>query len=306
MSWYRYLPCILPLAGLILVTAVLAQPLGMPAPPAPAGPVDDPEAIRSLDQTMEALGPARVRWLEYGIRQKVRLPGLAFEAEGTCLRAPDNRLRMEVRTHVGGATGLLLMVSDGLHVWQASRAGDRPWAKVTRFSLQEVFEMIHNTGLPRLREEFFEGPTLAGIGPLVHTLRGSLVWVEQKVVRGPEGDRVELTGVWPQIRLKEVVAEDKPWPAVLPRRCVLWLDRTTHWPHRVEWWGPPVAGGKDEPLAELEFRDPVFNRPVPPERCASAFSFDPGEAEIEDRTGEVTARLAQRAQQLATEARSRP
>jgi hypothetical protein len=39
----------LPLVGLIGVTSALAQPLGM---------------------------------LEYGIRQKVRLPGLAFEAEG--------------------------------------------------------------------------------------------------------------------------------------------------------------------------------------------------------------------------------
>ncbi len=299
----RSLPYLLPVAGLIAVTAALATPSGMPAPPLPVGPVDDPESIRTLDRTMEALSPAHVGWVEYGIWQKVRLPGLSFEAEGTYLRAPDNRLRMEVRTRVGVGVGELLTVNDGGNLWQAHRVGNGPWARVTRLELKGVYDTLNGAGVPRLREEFFEGPTLSGIGPLVHTLRGCLIWVKQETVHRPGGGRLELTGVWPKPRLDELAPRNKPWPTGLPRRCVLSLDAATLWPHRVEWWGPREGGDGEEVLAEMEFRNPVVNRPPPPDRCAGAFSFDPGETEVENRTEDVMNRLTARARELAETSR---
>jgi hypothetical protein len=297
----------LPAAALVVVTGALARQGGLPAPPLPTGPVDDPEAIRTLDRTMEALGPRHVTWLEYTIRQQVRLPGLAFEGEGDYRLGPDHRFRMEVRTHLAGAVGTLLIVSDGVDLWQASRAGDGPWAKVSRLSLQEAIALINGaTVSPRLRAEFFESPTFSGVGPLVRQLRGCLIWTRQESVHRAEGDRLELTGVWPTARLNELAPPDKPWPAGLPRRCVLSLDAATLWPCRVEWWGPGRDQEEDEVLAEVEFRDPVVNRPLSSELCARAFFFEPGEVEVEDRTGEVTNNLAARAQQLAAEEAARP
>jgi hypothetical protein len=305
MRRYRYLWCGLPVAVLIVVTGALGQ-VGMPPPPEPKGPVDDPEAIRTLDRTMEALGPRHVTWLECAIRQKVQLPGLAFEGEGEYRMGPDHRFRMEVRTHLGSAVGTLLIVSDGVDLWQASRGGDGPWAKVSRLNLQDAVITINAaTVAPRLRAEFFDGSTFSGVGPLVRQLRGCLIWTKQETVHRPEGDRIELTGVWPPARLVELAPSDKPWPTGLPRRCVLSLDAATLWPHHIAWWGPGSVPEDEVVLAEVEFRDPVVNRPLSPEQCARTFFFEPGEVEYEDRTTEVMNNLGRRAQELAAEEAAR-
>jgi hypothetical protein len=306
MRWYRYLWCGLPAAALVVVTAALARQAGLPAPPVPTGPVDDPEAIRTLDRTMDALRPGHTAWLECSIRQQVRLPELVFQGEGHYQMGPDYRFRMEVQTHLGGTVGTLLIVSDGVNLWQASRAGDRPWAKVTRLSLPDAVATINSVPVSnRLRSEFFEGPNLSGVLQLIRQVRGCLIWVRQEKLRRPEGDRVEVTGVWPAARQRELAPPDKPWPAGLPRRCLLSLDAATLWPHRVAWLGPGPDREDEAVLAEVAFSDPVFNRPLSPEQCAATFSFDPGDVEVEDRTGDVTGHLAARAQELAAEEASR-
>jgi hypothetical protein len=267
--------------------------------------VDDPRAIAVLDRAMEALSPSHISWLECGIWQSVRLPGLSYDAEGRYLLAPDHRFRMEVRTHLPDAVGTLLTVSDGANLWEASRAGDGPWVKVSRLGLAEVLGFLDGpAGSPRLRAEFFEGPTFGGVGPLVRTLRSCLIWIKQDTVRRDSREQIELTGVWPAGRLRELAPADRPWPPGLPRQCRLCFDASTLWPRRIEWWGPAASGQDEVILAEMEFRDPIVNRPLSPEQCARAFSFDPGDAEVEDRTGGVTANLTTRAQQLAAEAGS--
>jgi hypothetical protein len=294
-------------ATLVVVTGAVAPQAALPPPPVPTGPMDDPAAIRSLDRALEALGPAHVSWLEYAIRLKMDLPGLGFEGEGDYRLGPDHRFRMEVRTHVGKEVGTLLNVSDGVNLWQARRAGDGPWASVTRLCLQDVIATINAPGAsPSLRSEFFGGPMFSGGEPLVFTLRNCFIWVKQESVRRAEGDRVELTGVWPPARLQEL-PPDKPWPAGLPRRCLLSLDAATLWPHRLEWWGPGSGNDADVLLAEVEFCSPVVNRPLSPEQCARTFAFDPGDAEVKDRTEDVMNILAERAKFFAArESAARP
>jgi hypothetical protein len=48
----------------------------------------------------------------------------------------------------------------------------------------------------------------------------------------------------------------------------------------------------------MEFRNPVLNRPLPPQTCARLFAFQPGEAEVEDETGSITAEMTKRAGEL--------
>ena len=54
----------------------------------------------------------------------------------------------------------------------------------------------------------------------------------------------------------------------------LYLDPKTLWPHRLEWWGadPPRPG--DVLLMQTEFRDPLLNRPPPPDRLMRELTLD--------------------------------
>jgi hypothetical protein len=290
---------VLTFGGLLALGAALAEPSGPAAPLVPADPVEDVEADVTLDRAAEALMPERVAWLECDIRQKVDLPGLHYEAEGRYLLAPGYRYRLEVRTRAAGVPGTLLWVSDGANVWQATRAGDDPWESVSRLSLPEVLDALRGPGTPpRVRSEFLNGPTFGGVGPLLYTLRTRLMWISHEVVRSGGGERLALTAVWPPSMLRDMAPPDRAWPPGLPRVCRLFLDPKSLWPHAVEWWGPAAKGG-DVLVARTEYVNQAVNRPLPPEVCSRAFAFDPGAAPVADRTGQVTAELAARAQQIA-------
>ena len=93
----------------------------------------------------------------------------------------------------------------------------------------------------------------------------------------------------------------EPEPSGLPRQCHLYLDARTCWAQRVEWWGPTAGVGDDRLLVQMEFRNPVFNRPLPADVCARLFSFHPGDVPIEDETASVAAEMSRRAGELAAE-----
>jgi hypothetical protein len=296
MRWHRYLSPGLALVALVGVTAALARPSVHPPPVAAPDAPEDFEAAALLDRAAASLTPERIAWLSCTIHQKVDLPGLHYESKGRYLLAPGHRFRLEVHTRGAGAPGTLLWVSDGADVWQAARAGEGSWQSVSRLSLAEVFAAMGGaTAPPRLRSEFLNGPTFGGVGPLLRTLRSRLRWIHHEAASG----QMELTGAWPSETLRELAPPERPWPAGLPRLCRVSLEARSLWPSAVEWWGPG-AGGEGR-LARTEYHDPVFNQPLPPEVCGRAFAFDPGAAPVSDRTGQVTADVAARAQQLAAE-----
>jgi hypothetical protein len=298
MRRHRYVQTGLALAALLGVTAALARNVGH-APLTAPEPREDYEADEYLDRAVAALAPERVAWLDCGIRQKVDLPGLHYESEGQYLLAPSHRFRLEVHTW-GPGVGTLLWVSDGTEAWQAARAGDGPWRSVSRLRLREVFaSMSGSAASPQLRAEFLNGPTMGGVGPLLRTLRTRLMWIRHQASQ----ETVELMAVWPSSTLQELVPPDRPWPPGLPRTCRLALDARSLWPRAVEWWGPGSAG--DVLLARTEYENRGLNRPLAPQLCARSFAFDPGDAPVTDRTGQVTADLAARALQIASESTAR-
>jgi hypothetical protein len=251
-----------------------------------------------LDQVLEAFKPDRVNWLEIDIWQKVQLPGCVYEADGSYRLAPGQRFRLEMHTHPAEGEGTMLSVSDGRALWQAERAGQGPWENVTRVNLSEVFAVMNGPTGPRLREEFLHRPHFQGMLPLLRDLRCRLIWARSELIRQSGGELIRLIGVWSKEEARRNAAPDQPWPIALPRQCHLYHDAHNSWPERIEWWGPSTAGGADRLLVQMEFRNPVFNRPLPPQTCDRLFAFQPDGAEIEDETATVTAEMTKRAGEL--------
>jgi hypothetical protein len=303
MRRHRFIPFLLLAVGLLAVTAVLARGPG-PAPLTSAAMVEDPEAGSLLDRAAVAILPDRVGWLSCDIRQEVHLPELRYTGEGKYTLAPGHRFRLEMWTHVGEIPGTLLLVGDGVNVWQARRAGGGGWENVTRLGLAEVLAALSGPGgAARLRAEFLAGPTLSGVAPLLRTLRYRLLWVGHEAAREGDTEVTELTGVWRPDELRQRAPAGRAWPPGLPRQCRVVLDAITLWPLRIEWWGPAAgaprpAGAADTLLARTEYRNPSVSVPLSERECIGTFTFDPGDASITDRTGEVAADLAARLQQM--------
>ncbi len=311
----RFLLAVVGGAGLVALSAMLtrtaasvAPALSVAGPPAqdsvangtaPA-PYADPEARRCLQRTLDAFHPGHVAWLEMEIWQKAQLPGCAYEAEGSYRLAPGQRFRLEMHTHPGTDEGTSLSVSDGRTLWQADRPGPGAWENVTRLNLSNLFALMNGPAGPQLRNEFLQRPHFQGMTSLLIHLRDRLVWAKSERLRQSNGEVIHLVGVWSKEEALRIVPPDYPWPAALPRQCHLFLDAQTYWPKRVEWWGPNANGDSvDRMLVQMEFRNPVFNRPLSDDECQRLFAFHPGETDIEDRTPTVTAEMTKRAGELA-------
>jgi hypothetical protein len=266
-------------------------------PPAPASQAD-PVAERCLDQVLDAFKAERVSWLEVDLWQKVQMPGCVYEADGIYRLAPGQRFRLELHTHLSEGEGTMLSVSDGQALWQAERIGKGSWENVTRVNLAEVFAVMNGPAGPQLREEFLQRPHFQGILPLLRDLRCRLVWARREAIHQADGERDLLVGVWPNVEVMLHAAPDQSWPIGFPRQCHLYLDARTSWPQRIEWWGPSAVGGTDHLLVQMEFRNPVLNRPLSPQTCARVFAFQPGTTEIEDNTATVAAEMTKRAVEL--------
>jgi hypothetical protein len=256
--------------------ALPPQP-SLPAAPAPAA---DDSAAATLGRALGALDEERVGWLEAEVWQRVRVPGYAYEADGYYLKAPGGRFRLQMQTHVGHKPGGLLMVCDGEELWQATRAGDGPWQGPSRRGRPEAATWPEGLGpLAGKKAERVAAPPVApgGAAPLLRRLRDRLLWARQEMVRQDGAEAIRLVGVWPKPEAEALAPAGSAWPDCTPRQCRLTLDARTLWPRRIEWGGPVAPGGGDVLLAEVEFRHPVFNRPLPPERCAREFAI-PAEA----------------------------
>lgn len=293
-------------AALTRTAASVAPTLSVAGPPrqvpmvaAAPEPHPNAEAERCLQQALDVFAVERITWLQMDIWQKIQLPECAYEAEGSYRLAPGQRFRLEMHPHAGEGDGTLLSVSDGQTLWQAERPGTGAWENVTRLNLSAVFALMNGPLGPQLRGEFLQRPHFQGMTPLLINLRGRLVWAKCEHLLRASGERLHLIGVWSKDEAARQAPADRPWPSALPRQCHVYLDGRTYLPQRVEWWGPNATGGDDRLLMQMEFRNAVFNRPLPDEECRRLFAFQPGEAEVEDETATVTAEISKRAGELA-------
>lgn len=242
-----------------------------------------PEAEHLLDEALAEFGSERSPWLEASVRQQVHLAGVAYTAEGRYQTAPGRRCRLEMRSQAGQATGTLLLVSDGRHLWRGRRIGDNAWTSVDRAALGPcITEGGVSKAAPARADNAMQ---FSGVAPLLQNLRGNLEWVN--LTRDAEGHAI-VTGVWPAARRAQLAPTGQAWPANMPRFCRLTIDAGSHWPQRVEWWGPQSDDNHNTLLAEMDFGAPVRNQPLTPEVCATTFAFDPGITPVKDQSGDDT------------------
>jgi len=268
MPFFRYFAVALLIAAVVLLTGALnSHPRG-PAS-VPANPEVNAPAAKLLDDAVARLDPGSVSWLETKIWQKGRLDRFKFESEGRYLLGPGRRVRLELTTRHGRAAATALTVSDGKMVWQGHRNGDGPWTDVMLTPVTEIASFPGREAGPSPESnEFLRGPSLGGVVALLHAMRTRVNWSRKETVRRDGRASIKLTG-----SVSTEIAANQPWPEGQPRQCRLYLDVATLWPQRVEWWGPDSPRSGDVLLQQLEFRDPVLNQPLSPERADREFAF---------------------------------
>jgi hypothetical protein len=293
--WYRLLVlAFLVVAGLMGLMGALRS-TSPPRPTLPLPPnIPDVAAQQTLDRAVAAVAPERLGYVETKLWQKVTLPGVTYEAQGRWLIGPQRRSRLEMHTNHKGGGATRLAVSDGATLWEAERTGAGDWTSVTKLDVAPVVTALAGDGLPALlKADLLEGPRFGGVVSMLRSLRRSMTWVKVVKLNHQGKPRLRLTGVW-KADYAVYFRSEQAWPAGLPEQCRLDLDERTLWPDRLEWWGPTTDGGADVLLAEIELRHPVAYTTLSAERCAREFTFEPGEATVDDQTAAVKEEYAKR------------
>jgi hypothetical protein len=265
---------LLALAGAVpLLTGMVNRQAPSPPPPPPsAGGAEIAEPARFLDRAIEAYAPERITWAELRLWQRIVDDGAAYEVQGRYLAAPGHRLRLELETRVGRTRAAMKWVSDGRVLWQWQRVGTQaptllgtelPHAQTGLSTADQVAWAVGET----LRTKAF-----GGVSPLLKMVRERLGNLRGKAIRWRGFEIIQVTGAWPEDPGQLADMPDYLRPRHVPRLCSIYLDAKTLWPHRVEWWGSEQPDDQPVLLLQTEFREPVLNRPLPPDRCAQEFS----------------------------------
>lgn len=267
------LGCLLSAAG--LVTAGLATPYTRSRrstpPPPPTPDHTAAAAARTLDEAIARMDAKRRAWLETNVWGKVDAGDASWEVQGRYLVAPNHRFRLELTTRHGQAEVISHSISDGSTLWEAMRTSNGKWNDIEPGDIRGLTDDARTAApLPLL---VFH-PWFHGFAPLLKDMRDRLRWLRQETVRRGGRLYLRLTGTWTDDARRELAPPNMRWPEDLPRQCRLYMDASTLWPHRIEWWADPDNGG-DRLVLQMEFREPVFRRPLTPQRSFEEFVFAP-------------------------------
>ncbi len=274
MARYPFFLVVGLVAAALLLTGAVSRPTA-PSPPLarPASAAESAEAARLLAAAAEAYSPPRLVWAEMALWQKVWDDGEIYEVRGRYLGAPGHRLRLELKTRAGRTDGQLTVISDGAVLSIARRFGnDAP--PIGRLALPVPEPPAGVETVAAARDEMLRDQALLGVGPLVKALRERLRAPARENVRWNGLEVIRITGAWPEDPGKLARVPDWQRPRYPARLCSIYLDAKTLWPHRIEWWGGEKAQDRAVLLLEMEFRDPILNRPLTPEQCTREFTPD--------------------------------
>jgi hypothetical protein len=280
MSYWRSLL----FGGLACLSVLLVAAPRLHTPPPTAPPPDyplcpDPLASQALDRALAALDGRSGSWLRAGIWQQVAAPPLVFQADGTYLAGPDDRLRIDLQVRFEGARRRLQIVCDGQTLWEAEQADGKDW-QAFMVDVKRLRGELDSRTTPQARAEFYRAQLVTGPRMLLESLQKMVIFTHTQTIRWQNRDVILLSGA-------RAASAPRPWPDYTPRQCRVVLDATTYWPRRVEWWGPAPSAAGDVRLCIQEFRDPIMERPLANEM----FTFSAIKGELPDRTEAWTEQL---------------
>jgi hypothetical protein len=293
-----------------------AAPAQMPPPKTepskttqPALPVKaDPKANEALTKAIDQLGPKKVEWIETTFWQELNNFGLTLTANGAYLLGPDHRVRLDLKTTVGGVPAETLTVCDGTTIWNAIKVGKGERA-ATKWDLKQVQSVLKTPGtLPQFAEDFYRSQAFNGLEPVLQHLRQQMTFTKLENADWHNHKVLKLTAVWASDMAKALSLPNNGWQPTMPRTLRLFLDKDSYWPYRLEWWGPLAPQGEDVLLLQQEYRDPhlVPAGQKPPERLAQAFTFDSANTKVIDGTKDLTERLTAQIRNQQTGSRGTP
>jgi hypothetical protein len=301
MWWIRCFGYIVPpfvaAFALLLTGAVAQQNTQKPSPPPAAQPAQtktatdakppaaDEKAAKTLKVAAEMLEAKKLGWFTTTVWERVDSSGFSYESEGKYSGGPDMRVRLDLAVTLGKTRGTSIIVSDGTTVWNSKQIGSNA-AAVNRWDLKRINEVLSAPGTsPQLRQVFYRDQFFAGLAPLIQAIGQQMVFTRQDLETWKGHEVYKLSGVAPETAGKPPEA----WPLYVPRACRCYLDKTTLWPHRLEWLGPTSPGAEDVVLSQMEFRSPVFFKvDSMPDSLKGVFQFDAGKARVHDQTQELT------------------
>ncbi len=245
-------------SALVLVDEWVPLAPGSTQPP----PLAHCTAAAILERASHVL--ADVRWLEMTVWQRLDNENGSFQIEGQYLQGPEQRLRLELVLSTGKATAKLRLLCDGQCFRQSWQYGQAEPETVTRQWTQDGED---STAMAQERLRFLTERGLTGPLALLQNLRHRLQYLHKETGWWRGRAVIRIGGNW---QTETPADPEVPGPAP-HRHCYLYLDAETLWPCRLEWrvWESP--GDAPRPWLQLEFRNPVVNRPPTPDVCAQVF-----------------------------------
>jgi hypothetical protein len=197
-------------------------------------------AEAAIDEAIEKLKDVTtVRAL---LVQTVEMLGQSFVIEGSYLRAPQNRFRMELKVrNLGDATGTMIQVCDGKNLVEFQQVLQVQAYEHTDIS--KVLDKLKDPGFdPEVREQFLTQLGLAGPDALLRGLRRLIRFDQKKadvldnrdvwVLRGEWADRSTLN-----LPGAGALPPNGPLPPFVPSRVTLYIGKSDGWPYQVEFKG---------------------------------------------------------------------
>jgi outer membrane lipoprotein-sorting protein len=215
-------------------------------PAATAAPVkEEPptEAERTLDDAIARF--KKLNTFSADLVQSVDMLGQKFEVKGSCLKAPNYRIRLQLAVQgLGDSSATTLQVCDGTTLWNYEKVLDAQ--SYQKFTITQILKKLSDPVLDDDRDRVltslgFAGPDsmLTGLRKKVKfdqkaadTLEGKKVWA----LAGKWKDRTGLTG--PN---NQPIPPVGPLPPYIPNNVAVWVGQDDGVPYRVEMYGDPPS-----------------------------------------------------------------
>ena len=272
-----------------LAQAATAPPVSDTAPTRTAGTgAGLAEAEDLIHSALDRLQSPQARCLQTTIWQRASLGETTFEAEGSYQSAPRGRIRIDLETRAGDASGKVRIISDGtriVHAVNRSVSQVDTWTEANFVDAWAIVDRSHGkVSLDDVRRNFLQGRSGRGPAELLESLSAQFVWTQKEKVKRSGQISFKLTGT------SKASAPDADSNVTISQ-CKLYLDVETLWPNRIEWWGTSSAGTVSAPLVQIEFREPVLAEALAPARLAEQFTIVPSEYPMQDQTERLAAAL---------------